>query len=187
MNPDELRSIIEEAVGRYVEKTRPAPPEPAEMALRSELTLERRKREQLERRVNELVEEGQKAHEAAERAERHAAIKSELQQLGVAKVDLAFRALRDEVQRGEDGRLYAYGDEGPVPLRDYLSRWVASNPEFKPARIAGGAGAAPSRGGLGGASIAIEDIRPGMKADDLERARQEVARIAQQSMGGHVF
>jgi len=187
MNPDELRNIIDEAVSRYVEKTRPAPPEPAETALRSELVQERRKREQLEKRVHELAEEGQKAHDDTERAERHAAIKSELQQLGVSKVDLAFRALRDEIQRGEDGRLYAYGDEGPVPMRDYLARWVTHNPEFKPARIAGGAGAAPSRGGSLSASVDIDQIRPGMKAEELDRARQEIARIAQQSMGGHVF
>src|SRR5258706_4340728 len=133
MNPDELRTIIDDAVGRYVERTRPAPPEPAETALRSELIQERRKREQLEKRVNELVGEGKQAHDAVERSERHSAIKTELQRLGVGKVDLAFRALRDEVQRGEDGRLYAYGDEGPVPLRDYLARWVANNPEFQPA------------------------------------------------------
>lgn len=187
MNPEDLKAIIDEAVGRYVERTRPAPPEPAETALRGELAQERRKREQLEKRVNELVEEGKKAHDAVERSERHSAIKTELQQLGVGKVDLAFRALRDEVQRGEDGRLYAYGDDGPVPLRDYLARWVANNPEFQPARIAGGAGAAPTRGASPSASVDIEKIRPGMKAEELDRARQEIARIAAQSMGGSVF
>jgi hypothetical protein len=183
MNPEELKSIIDEAVAQYVEKSRPPQPEPAEISLRSELTQERKRREQLEKRVNELVEEGQKAHDAAERSERHSAIKSELQQLGVSKVDLAFRALRDEIQRGEDGRLYAYGDEGPVAMRDYLARWVANNPEFKPPRISGGAGASPSRGGTPSSSIEIERIRPGMKAEDLERARQEIARVAAQSFG----
>ena len=34
----------------------------------------------------------------AEEAERNAAIRSELQKLGVAKVDLAYRAVRDDVQ-----------------------------------------------------------------------------------------
>lgn len=187
MNPEDLKRIIDEAVAQYVEKTRPPQPEPAEISLRGQLAQERTRREQLERRVAELAEEGRKSQDAAERAERHSAIKSELQQLGVSKVDLAFRALRDEIQRGEDGRLYAYGDDGPQPMHDYLARWVASNPEFKPPRIAGGAGSTPSRSSAPAGNIEIERIRPGMKAEDLERARQEIARVAAQSLGNCGF
>jgi len=153
----------------------------------SELAQERKKRETLEKRVNELIEEGRKAREAAEQTDRFAAIKSELQQLGVTKVDLAFRAVRDDVYRDGD-RLLARTDDGSTPLREYLTQWIAANPEFKPARIAGGAGTSPSRSSAAGASsFDLERIRPGMSAEDMERARQEIARVAAHALGGNQF
>ena len=39
----------------------------------------------------------------ADEAERSAAVRAELQRQGVAKLDLAYKAIRDEIQRGEDG------------------------------------------------------------------------------------
>ena len=41
----------------------------------------------------------------ADEAERSAAVRAELQRQGVAKLDLAYKAIRDEIQRGEDGKL----------------------------------------------------------------------------------
>jgi hypothetical protein len=153
-----------------------------------ELAQERKKREQLEKRVNELVEEGRRAREAAELADRCATIKGELQQLGVSKVELAFRAVRDDVRRAEDGKLYAHTEEGAVPLRDFLAQWVSVNPEFKPARIAGGAGSPPpSTRGAAGPAFELERIRPGMSAEDRERARQEIARVAGAALGSTVI
>lgn len=176
-NPNEaqMSQVIEQAV--------------EQKTLQAELLQERKKRENLERRVNELIEEGRKAREAAEQAERYAAIKSELQQLGVVKVDLAFRAVRDDVRRDPAGdKLIAQTEEGTVPLRDYLAQWVAANPEFKPARIAGGAGTSPSRSSAAGSSsFDLDRIRPGMSAADMERARQEIARVAAQALGGQII
>lgn len=162
-------------------------PEPVARHIEQELFQERKKRESLEKRVNELIEEGRKARDAAEQADRYAAIKSELQQLGVVKVDLAFRAVRDDVKRDGE-RLLAQTDDGSsLPLRDYLTQWVAANPEFKPPRIAGGAGTSPSRSSAAGAStFDMERIRPGMSPEEMERARQEIARIAAQAMGGQL-
>src|SRR5436190_13779101 len=84
--PNELAQLIEQtveqALAAFQDRQR-AQPEP------NELAQERKKRENLERRVNELIEEGRRARESAEQAERYASIKSELQQLGVTKVDLA--------------------------------------------------------------------------------------------------
>ena len=48
----------------------------------------------------------------AEEAERSSSIRAELQRLGVAKVDLAYRAVRDEVHRGDDGQLIARDGPG---------------------------------------------------------------------------
>jgi hypothetical protein len=70
---------------------------------------ERKQRESLEQRVNELVVENQKARATAEEADRSASIRAELQKLGVAKLDLAYRAIKDEIHRSEDGKLVAQG------------------------------------------------------------------------------
>jgi hypothetical protein len=64
---------------------------------KAELVEERRRRESLERRVNELVEENQRSEAAGggERAEH--AIRNELQRLGVGKVDLAFQVVKGDM------------------------------------------------------------------------------------------
>lgn len=177
----DLARIIQDAIQKAH-----AQRDPETSGLRAELTQERKKRELLEKRLNELVEENRRGKDLAEQTERFAAIKSELQQLGVGKVELAFRAVKEDVVRGEDGRLYGRVEDGTlVALRDHLSQWVAGNPEFKPARISGGTGAAPSRAASsgGGGGFEIERIRPGMSREELERARAEIARVAAQTLG----
>jgi hypothetical protein len=176
----DLARIIQDAVqSAYSQR------DPETAGLRSELVQERRKREQLEKRLNELVEENQRSKALAEQTERYAAIRSELQQLGVGKVELAFRAVKEEVVRGEDNRLYARAEDGSlVALRDHLSQWVTANPEFKPARISGGAGSSASRSGPSGSHFDLERIRPGMSAEEMERARAEIARVAAQALAG---
>jgi hypothetical protein len=147
-----------------------------------ELLEERRKRESLEQRVNELVTENQKARTAAEAADRSSAIKAELQKLGVAKVDLAYKAVKDDVYRSEDGRLMA---QGGADIREYLTQFVNENPELLPARLSGGSGAsAGQRGVPSGSGIDLDMIRPGMSAEDRERVRQEIARVASQTLRG---
>jgi hypothetical protein len=127
-----VRAAIEEYTRREVSK--------AEPAYKNELAEERKRREQLERRVNELVQENTRSRQMADEADRSATIRTELQKLGVAKVDLAFKAVKDEIKRSEDGRLVAAGENGTVNLRDYLTQFVSENPEFLPARNLGGPG-----------------------------------------------
>lgn len=164
-----VQSAVEEVVGRQ-----------------AELAEERKRRESLEQRVNELVAENQKARVAAEEAERSATIRAELQKLGVAKLELAYRAVKDDVYRSEDGKLMA---EGGTEIREYLTQFVNENPELLPARMSGGSGAgAGQRGGaagnLGGGGIDLDMIRPGMSAEERERVRQEIARVASQTLRG---
>jgi hypothetical protein len=104
----------------------------------------------------------------------------------VSKVDLAFRAVKDDVQRTADGRIVARSGEGEVPLHDYLSQFVNDNPELLPARISGGSGmeTMPRSPAVGGGAIDLERIRPGMNPEELERARQEIARLASQTLKG---
>jgi hypothetical protein len=144
--------------------------------------VERGKRtETLEQRVNELVQENQKTRAAAEEAQRSASIREELQKLGVAKIDLAYRAVKDEVYRGEDGRLLA---EGGGELREFLTKFVQENPELLPARLTGGSGASTAQRSTAAEGFDLASIRPGMSAEEKDRIRREVARVASQTLKG---
>ena len=121
----------------------------------------------------------------AEEAERSSSIRAELQRLGVAKVDLAYRAVRDEVHRADDGQLIARDGPGEVPLRDYLKQFVQENPELLPARITGGSGmGSGSKAVANTSAIDLDKIRPGMNPEELEKVRQEVSRVASQALRG---
>ena len=134
--PD-VRSVVQQVIEEFVK----AEQSKAEPAYKAELVEERKRREALESRLNVLVEENQKARVMAEEADKSSQIRSELQRLGVAKVDLAFRAVKDEIARTEDGRLIARDGQEQRSLQDYLRKFVDDNPELLPARIAGGTGA----------------------------------------------
>jgi hypothetical protein len=178
---DELRDIIRGAIEEFlrVEQTRTEP------AYKTELVEERKRREQLEKRVNELATENERSRVVAERAERDATLRAELQRLGVSKVDLAFRALKDDIQRAADGRIVAQSDQGEVGLREYLAQFVNENPELLPARMAGGSGMETiQRPAINGGAIDLERIHPGMAPEELQRARQEIARLASQTLKG---
>ena len=166
---DDIREIVQAVVQEF-------------MPQKTELEEERRKREGLEQRINELIAENQKAQAKAEEADRSAAVRAELQKHGVAKLDLAYRAIKDEIHRTEDGRLAAAGG---AELREYVERFVNENPELLPARLTGGSGA---HGGQRTAPpemrVDIEKIRPGMSPEELDRVRQEIARVASQTLRG---
>jgi hypothetical protein len=179
--PD-IRDIVKQAIQEYVQ----AEHRKTEPAYKVELQEERKRREGLEGRLNQLVEENRKARAQAEEADRGSQIRSELQRLGIAKVDLAFRAVKDEIVRAEDGRLLARGTDGKS-MQEYLSSFVQENPELLPARIAGGSGAqSPARNVSHGevAGIELEKIKPGMNKEDLDRVRQEISRLASQAIRG---
>jgi hypothetical protein len=178
----DVQAVVKQAIQEFLEQQRSK----SEPAYKTELLEERRRREQLERRLNEVEEEGKRSRQAAEQAERGSTIRSELQRLGVAKIDLAFKAVQDGVFRSEDGRLLAHGEEGDVPLKDYLTRFVSENPEFLPARISGGSGitAAHKAPREGAESVDLDGIRPGMSPEEMERVRKEILRVASQNLKG---
>lgn len=177
----DVKAIVRGAIEEYlhVQQTKSEP------AHKAELLEERKRREQLERRVNELVDENRKSRLMAEEVERGAAIRSELLRLGVVKVDLAFKAVRDDINRAEDGRLTARTDMGEVPVKDYLARFVADNPELLPGRILGGSGANSGHAEpVSATAMDLDKIRPGMSAEELDKVRKEIARIAKQTIRG---
>lgn len=176
---ENLQQIVLEAIKQYsqAEQARQEP------VYKTELVEERKRRESLESRVNQLIEENRKARAIATRVEREAVIRAELQRLGVAKVDLAFKAVKDDVLRSDDGM--SSGPENEHRVREYLAQFVAENPELLPARIPGGSGASGAgRSSHGGGVVDFDRIRPGMSADELERFREEVSRVANQTMRG---
>lgn len=173
-NGIDIKSIIREALEQYVSVDR------------SELAEERKRREQLESRMNALVEENNRSRARAEEIERASAIRTELQRLGVAKVDLAFRAVKDDIQRAEDGRLIARTETGEVGMKDFLTHFVNENPELLPARMSGGSGATVYGKPAAAAPLHVEvdKIRPGMNPEELDRIRQEISRVARETMRG---
>jgi hypothetical protein len=174
----DVQGIVQQAVQEYLRQDVSR----REPAYKAELQEERKRREQLERRVNELVEENQRSRHMAEEAERSSCIRAELQKLGVSKVDLAYRAVQTDIYRSEDGRLLARTVQGDTAAGEYLRQFVAENPEFLPARIAGGSGVTNSHRPPSTTGIDLEKIGPGMSKEDLERARQEILRVATQTL-----
>ena len=179
--PD-VREVVRQAIQEFIT----AEQRKAEPAYKTELQEERKRRETLEARVNHLIAENQKARAMAEEADRNAQIRGELQKLGVTKVDLAFKAIKDDIMRTEDGRLQAKGAEGKS-LQEYLNHFVQENPELLPARMSGGSGAPPSpRAGSQSEApgFQLEQIKPGMNKEEWERIRQHISRLASQALRG---
>lgn len=177
-SPD-IRTLIQDAIREFVSQETAK----SEPAYKAELEDERRRRESLERRMNELVEENRRSRQMAEEADRNSAIRSELQRLGVNKIDLAYKAVKDDIQRTDDGRLIAKTGQGELGIKEYLTHFVNENPELLPARNVGGSGAnGNQRMSTYSSAFDLDKIRPGMPKEELERARQEIARVAQQLM-----
>lgn len=175
-SPD-IRALIQDAIREFVSQETAK----SEPAYKVELEEERRRRETLERRMNELVEENRRSRQLAEEADRNTTIRTELQRLGVCKVDLAYRAVKDDIQRSEDGQLVARTGQGEMGVKEYLTHFVSENPELLPARGVGGSGASGNqRSSTFTTAFDLDKIRPGMPKEELERARQEIARVAQQ-------
>ena len=97
MEEPDVQSIVRSAIQEFVNQEQAK----SEPAVKAELQEERKRREQLERRLNELVEENARSRKVAEEAERSTAVRAELQRLGVAKIDLAFKAVQDGIMRAQ--------------------------------------------------------------------------------------
>jgi len=178
----DIQAIVRQAVQEFVSNEQAK----SEPAYKAELQEERKRREQLERRLNEVVAESQRSRKIADEAERSSSVRSELQRLGVAKIDLAFKAVQDGIVRTEDGRLIARNESGEVPVKEYLAAFVNENPEFLPARIPGGTGmtATLKAPASGSDAVTLDRIRPGMTAEEKQRVREDIVRVASQTLRG---
>lgn len=175
---NDLRGVIREVIQEFVTADR----RKSEPAYKTELVEERRRREQLEKRVNELVQENSRSRQQAEQAEMHVAIREGLQRIGVAKVDLGFRVVKDDIFRAEDGRLMAKTSQGAIEMEEYLAQFASENPELLPARISGGSGAVWQGQQSYGGGVNVDRIKPGMDPEELALARQEVVEALSRSV-----
>jgi len=182
MEETDIQAVVRQAIQEFVNSQQ----QKSEPAYKAELQEERKRRELLERRLNEMAEETKRSRQVAAEAERSSAVRAELHRLGVAKVDLAYKAVQDSVVRTDDGRVIARGEGGEVSLKDYLSGFVTENPEFLPARITGGTGITGTHKApiASRESVSIEQIRPGMSAEEMQRVREEIVRVASETLRG---
>src|SRR5271169_8673 len=97
---NDIRGLVHSVVQEFIK----AEHSRSEPAYKTELQEEKRRRETLEQRVNELVAENERARAKAEEAERSSTIRVELQKLGVAKWSLPTRQcatrLSEEMMEG---------------------------------------------------------------------------------------
>lgn len=171
---ESVRKVISEYLRQAGEQT--------DSTIKSKLDDERSRREALERKISELSDENRRSRRGAEQADRFSQIQSQLRELGVQKVELAFRLLKDDVVRGDDGDLYADQNGAQVPLKEYLANFVSENPEFLPPRIAGGSGATGGdRSELSSGGLDLDSIHAGMSREEMAEAWKEVARLVGQS------
>ncbi len=166
--------------GRFLQKG--AGDEPAQ-DYAAELEAERHRREELERRVQDLAAENRRRKAEVEESERVSRLREGLQERGVQKTRLALRLVKDDVRRSDDGQLVADYDGERVSVDDYLNRFLADNPEFLPPRITGGSGASSGSPEWTSSGFELESIRPGMSEDESKQAWKEVARLIGQGGG----
>lgn len=136
-------------------------------ALTDEVTSERKARTETEAKAKETA--------------RLAAIRTEIAKhnMNPEAVDDAIRYFRDTVRYNDAGELVAGDDE--VSIADHVRATVEKRATWQPPVPHGGAGASTGTR-AGQKPVSIDDIRPGMKAEDVQRVREHIAAVARESM-----
>ncbi len=173
----EVRGIVQEAIQEFLRFKQ----QESEPAHRAELQEERRRREQLETQVRELLQKTRESEVEVARARMTSAVRDQLQKHGVTKVDLAFRVIKDDIRQSEHGDYVARGRDGDLPLQDFVKKFVDENPEFLPPRITGGSGSSGIGGDTSGARFDLDAIRPGMSEEERRQVHAAIANLASQT------
>lgn len=173
----EIRGIVQEAIQEFLRFKQ----QESEPAHRAELHEERRRREQLEAQVRELLQKTRESELEVARARMTSAVRDELQKHGVNKVDLAYRVIKDDIRQSEHGDYVARGRDGDVPLQDFVKKFVDENPEFLPPRITGGSGSSGMGGDASSARFDLDAIRPGMSEEERRQVHAAIANLASQT------
>jgi hypothetical protein len=93
------------------------------------------------------------------------------------RIDAALRIFSPDVKYSEEGNIVGGSDD--TPLKDFVEATIKQHEYLLPPKAVGGAGA--TAGGRRAAPVDLNDIKPGMKPEELERVRGELHRIAQES------
>lgn len=183
----EMASLLGETFKPMFESLKPAaktetetnqePPPQKKEANKDEgevLTL-RRELEKLNKAQQSLIEENKKTKQDAETKELHAQIRTSLSDfpfVSDSARELAFNNLKDRISK-KGSALFGPDD---VPLKDFLANELEQTYDFLLSKKdVGGAGA--TGGGRRDAGIDLDDIRPGMSAEQLAAARAQIARL----------
>jgi hypothetical protein len=173
----DIRSVVQEAVQEFLRFKQ----QESEPAHRAELQEERRRREQLEVQVKELLQKARESEAEVARARMASAVREELQKRGVTKVDLAFRVIKDDIRQSDHGEYVARSRDGEVPLQEFVKRFVDENPEFLPPRITGGSGSSGIGAEPTSARFDLDAIRPGMSEEERRQVHATIANLASQT------
>jgi hypothetical protein len=163
--PPDLQRLLQEAA------------EAALRRVREEDAIREGEKEETVKRVRALEEQLREVGARAEAAEKRELIRETLRRSGVQNVELAYRAIRDDVVKSTDGKWIARDESGERAVADYVRQFLDSNPELLPARVAGGSGSSSAKTGESGGGYDLNAIRPGMDPAELSRVRSEVARL----------
>jgi hypothetical protein len=87
----DVQTVVRQVIEEFLKAERSK----AEPAYKAELVEERKRRESLESRLNQVVEENRQARAAAEEMDRHTQIRSELQRLGKNRLGFSCRKRRN--------------------------------------------------------------------------------------------
>jgi hypothetical protein len=172
-----IREIVQDAIQEFLRhKQRESEP-----AHRAELQEERRRREQLEAHVRELLQKARDSEQEVARTRMTSAVRDELQRHGVKKVDLAYRSIKDDIRQDERGGYTVQSKDGQLPLQEFVKNFVDENPEFLPPRITGGSGSTGTTEEVSGVRVDLDAIRPGMSDEERRQVHTAIANLASQT------
>lgn len=142
----------------------------------------------LEKRLADMAakfEASEKARQETEnraKAERmNSTLRTELlKHVPADRIDAAMRIFGPDVKYGEDGTIVGGSDE--LPLSEFVEAAIQKYEYLLPPKNVGGAGATAGNR-RGQQAVNLEDIKPGMKPEDIARVREHLARVAAEQMG----
>jgi len=160
---------------------------PAELAFAAQIRAMERRLKDAEDRGVALKTESDATRAAADKKELDAAVRTELskfQYADAAAAQDAFDIFGSKIKRNEDGD---FGGPDGTPIALYLAEAMRSKPYLLAMKDTGGAGARPGgTGGPGapGKAFDLNNIKPGMKAEDLAAASARISEMVKLAMQG---
>lgn len=160
--------------GKGKSKEKPSD-DPTVRKLQEDLEKTQRLAAKLGKQVEESERKQQESASKAEQTERFSAIRTSLQNAGAnpKKIELAFRAVKDDVVRTEDGALIVKGvgkDKEDQPLDTFVAGFLKDNPEFLPPRGVTGSGQQQGGEQHRQGEVDSDSIKPGMSEKDQASA-----------------